>query len=90
MPTPEPRVTCAEDRVLDRPGGRVVDQRTSRKRCQLRCTRIEQRLRIRSFGEVSNGAHVDVDRVDEAPVGRVVRARAVALAGEQRVQRIDA
>ena len=33
---------------------------------------------------------VDVDRVEKAPVGGMVRARALAVLGEQRVQRIDA
>ena len=33
--------------------------------------------------------HVDIDRVEEPPVGRVIGAGALAIVGEQRVQRVE-
>ena len=49
---------------------------------------LQEPPRFRRRFEVRNILDVDVDRIEETPIGRVIRTRAVAI-GEQRMQRIE-
>ena len=56
----------------------------------MRRVRASMRGPLARRGEVGHAHHVDVDRIEEAAIGRMVRARALAVFGEERMQRIDA
>ena len=76
--------------VLGPPDLGVVDVRTRRKRRErMRLGRMGRlcTTRVRKIGEPFD---VDVDRIEKPAIGRMVRARALAVARELRVQRIDA
>ena len=78
-----------EHRALQPPDFDVVDVAGARERVDPGATLLEQQARVVRRGKIGHAVHVDVDRIEKAPVRRMVGARAAAILGEQRVQRID-
>src|SRR5262249_59839409 len=68
---------------LELPHGRVVD--VGRRANGL--DRYAVKLRVEAVVEARD---IEVDRIEESPVRRMIGASALALTAEQRVQRIDA
>ena len=85
----ESGVQRLERGALDPPDRRIVDQPGGRGRRRGRGQRRERGLGGCVARQVG-GEHVDQDRVEEAPVRRVVGARPLAVVGEQHVHRADA
>ena len=86
----EMREACVEERTLRLPHRLVVDVHLRREARDARPQLRVQRLRRGRLGEVGHALDVDVDRIEEAPVGRMVGAGALPVARKERVQRTDA
>ena len=86
----EVREACVEDRPLDLPDGAIVDVLLRREARDARAVLRVERTRGGRIGEIGHALDVDVHRVEEAPVGRMIGTGAVPVVREQRMQRIDA
>ncbi len=82
-------VAGVQDRVLDPPDACVVDLRLRAQRGDPGGVVSEEAQRRFARLQFGNRGDVDDQRLEEAPVRRLVGARALAVGREQRVQRIE-